>query len=109
MAPLALRRSLGGFRGQLALGLQRYGGAGLWRRGRALAVFCLGLEDAAYARAERGLAGRGGLVVRTAFGFEKLGVRVVRDIVATYLIGALAQQRPIEQLEKALLPVVLRA
>src|SRR5262249_52105937 len=78
---------------------------------RALLVLILWLrlEDAAHARSERRLALAGRTRVGTPLGFEELGLRVVRDVIAADLVRALAEQRAVEQLEEALLSVVLRA
>src|SRR6266511_3919978 len=74
-----------------------------------LLVLGLRLEHATHARAQRRFAGSGGTGIRTAFRLEELGLGVVRNIVAAYFVGALAQQRPIEQLEETFLAIVFGA
>src|SRR5215475_13099426 len=73
-----------------------------------LLVLRLRLEDAANPGAQRGLAGAGRPSVGPAFGLEELRLGVIRDVVAADLVGTLAQQRAIEELQETLLPVVFR-
>src|SRR6478609_3589437 len=109
--------SLAGGRSDLVVGLERQRRAGLgggcgWRGGCALGalavlgVLRLRLEYAANPRAERCFAGRGGRAVRATFGLERLGRRVVGNVIAANLVAAFFEQRVVEQLDEPLLSIV---
>src|SRR5262249_38493275 len=76
---------------------------------RAFVLLGLRLEHPAYARSERSFSSLGGSRVGPPLSLEDLGCGVVRNVVAADLVVVFLEQRPIEQLEQPLLPVVHRA
>src|SRR6185312_383911 len=98
-------------RSDLFVGLERQGRVRLGGRGGLAALAVLGvlrfrLEYAANPRAERHFSGSGSRAVRTTFGLERLGRRVVGNVIAANLVAAFFQQRVVEKLDETLLSVV---